>query len=318
MKRPAAFDFDEDSRLDVPERKSRGKGKEKGASSRTSPERPPPSMPAPAAAATRDRLARLAVQVHEVVGSVRVGHSKDARVWQDELAKLACELDALQLADDPEARGQRRKLLRRISEVSATTANTSPAKKKKVDATCRVKDSRSEGEEARGSAEGMPLAGTRRGKRATKKPAACTEDNTTGQSIVEVPKKADNEQAEAEADSPPRDAGGEDGEEEEGTKDEEVDEEEDEEVDKEEDAEEEEGTRTKDEEEANEEVDEGAGVSKPEEALAAARCAIHFLASHGATAEKTERKGQRKRVRALVSSRTSPSLKLLKLPFPED
>ena len=280
MKRPAAFDFDEDSQLDTQEGKARRKkGKEKGA----------------------------------------------AQVWQGELTKVACELDALQVADNPEARGQRRKLLRRIDEVSATTADTSPAKKKMVDATSRVKASRSEGEEARGSAEGMPLAGNRRGKRATKKPAACTEDNTTGQSIVEVPKKADNEQAEAEADSPPRDAVGEgegDGEEEEGTKDEEVDEEEDEEVDEEEDGEEEEGTSTKDEE-ADEEVDEGAGVSKPTrrsqtEALAAARRAIHFLASRGAKAEKTERKGQRKRVRALVTSRTSPAYKLLKLPFPED
>lgn len=83
-------------------------------------EEPPPSV-TPLAAAVRDRLAALTLRIDELASAAGVDHIKGARVWQDELTKVSCELDALQVADDPEARCQRRELLKRIDEAYATT-----------------------------------------------------------------------------------------------------------------------------------------------------------------------------------------------------
>ena len=43
--------------------------------------------------------------------------SRNPGAWQDELIKVCCELDTLQIADDSEARGQLRELLRRIDNL---------------------------------------------------------------------------------------------------------------------------------------------------------------------------------------------------------
>lgn len=87
-------------------------------------EEPPPSVLSLAAAAAQQYLAALALRIEEIAhlkALCDIDHLKDARAWRDELTEVSCELDALQVADDPEAREKRRELLRRIDEVSAMT-----------------------------------------------------------------------------------------------------------------------------------------------------------------------------------------------------
>lgn len=64
-------------------------------------------------------LQRLAARVSEVEAQAS-GHLRDARGWQDELTKVSCELDMLELGGDQAARQTRRALLAQIDTTCAT------------------------------------------------------------------------------------------------------------------------------------------------------------------------------------------------------
>lgn len=77
----------------------------------------PVSLPKPSG---QKKLEAIVTRVEAVESVVDAGHLRDARGWQDELTKAACDLDGMDLAPQSHERGVRRELLHRI-EVAGTT-----------------------------------------------------------------------------------------------------------------------------------------------------------------------------------------------------
>ncbi|CAE7220165.1 ANKRD27 [Symbiodinium sp. CCMP2592] len=82
--------------------------------------RPAPASPVSAKPPSQRKLEAIVSRVEAVESVVDAGHLRDARGWQDELTKAACELDGMDLAPQSHERGVRRELLHRI-EVAGTT-----------------------------------------------------------------------------------------------------------------------------------------------------------------------------------------------------